>query len=495
MPDGCFLTPVSGLHYVIHLFDQTEVVLLAAFSATDERLSHVQEVGRQHDDRLTYLESRHGKLNQRFDLKFATDSEFRDWVTNRSEEDWLTFIGLARLPGKGREWQTAARKQATDVIRLVLKVNRAHSDFKVMYVVDPLQGRPGQTVMNVRLNSVEASKHIRDLYSGFFRRDRPAQLPAVLKGVQLRNKVTLQTRIRIAILQQLGSIFKASNPGASVDVRGYDPRPLLTTSTAASPGSASVRRTYNFIQAVTTLSANFADEHLARIFQVVGAHHEGELRALFVVLSDDDRERCQGLARARQSSRGGGRPTSGSGLRSGPGPAPVAATSSVSTSGFVSGPGDGMDLQADFLSSLRSQPPPPPSNPAPTDKSSKKKTVQIAPEEEDGRDRHVSKRRHQSSSRSRSPRDRDHKKKKSRRSRRSRSSSSSSTASRGSARSHRSERSGRSPSRDTETGSKHQSTKSKSRRSGRSRRSGSSSSDSESGKKHRSDRTDKSHRK
>ena len=140
MPDGGFLTPVSGLHYTLHLFDQAEVVLLASFSATDSRLGHVQEVGRQHDDRLAYIESRHSKLSDRRDLKISTDSEFNDWVTNRAEEDWLTILGLECLPSRGREWHTTARKQATDVIKLILKVNRAHSEFKVLYAVDPLQG-------------------------------------------------------------------------------------------------------------------------------------------------------------------------------------------------------------------------------------------------------------------------------------------------------------------------------------------------------------------
>ena len=456
MPDGSFLTPVSGLHYVIHLFDQSEVVLLAAFSPTDARLSHVQEVGRQHDDRLTYLENRHGQLAKRFDLRIASESEFNDWVTNRSEEDWLTFNGLPRLPGTGRQWQNAARKQATDILRLVLKVNRAHSDFKVLYVVDPLRGRPGQTVMNVRLNSIEASRHLRDLYSSFFRHERPVQLPAVLKGVSLRNKVTLQTRIRITILQQLGALYKASNPGSSVDIRGYDPRPLLVTIIPASPGSASVRKTYNFIQAVTTLPANFSDDHLARIFQTVGTHHVGELRALFVVLSDDDRERCQNLARARLSARGGFSRGGGSGFSSGA----SGATQSVSTSGVVSGPGDGMDLQAGFLSSLRSQPPPPPPlESAQTDKSTRRKTAHFDEDESDGK--RGLKRRHLSSSRSRSrsPRSRHHKKKKSKRSRRSPSTSSSTSSPPPRRSGQRSDQSG-TPSSDSESHQGHRSEKS-----------------------------------
>ena len=70
MPDGAFLTPVSGLHYVIHLFDQTVSVLTVAQASADLKVMQVQEAVRLHDDRLAYLEHRHDNLNQQCPYKF-----------------------------------------------------------------------------------------------------------------------------------------------------------------------------------------------------------------------------------------------------------------------------------------------------------------------------------------------------------------------------------------------------------------------------------------
>ena len=94
LPDGVHLTPVSGLHYVLHLFDQSELALASAASTSDACLDHVQEAVRHHDDRLVFLESRHGQLACTSDLKVARNAEFSDWMINKSEEDWLTIVGL-----------------------------------------------------------------------------------------------------------------------------------------------------------------------------------------------------------------------------------------------------------------------------------------------------------------------------------------------------------------------------------------------------------------
>ena len=88
-PDGGHLTPVSGLHYILHLFDQTESILALHQCNSEIKLTAVQESVRQHDDRLSYLESRHKGLLDVVNVKVATDAEFRDWTLNRNEEDWL----------------------------------------------------------------------------------------------------------------------------------------------------------------------------------------------------------------------------------------------------------------------------------------------------------------------------------------------------------------------------------------------------------------------
>ena len=293
-PDGIFFNPVSGLHYILHLFDSTEAALQSAFLGTDQQLLVIKETVRQSNDRVAYLESRHGGLQKQVDHKTAADAELTDWMLNRSEEDWLTVAGLPRL--SGGDWQDAARRQVADAIKLALHVNRTNVNFEVMYVSNPFRYQTNrQNFYNVRMDSVASSKHIRDVFSGFFRRNRPVQLPPPLKGVSIRNKITPDTKIRISILHQFGSIFQESARGASYRVSGFDSRPLLTTFPPS--GSAERQRTYTFTQAVSLLPANFTDEHLTRIYQVVSNQHSGRLQSLFVVLNDDDRERCLELVK------------------------------------------------------------------------------------------------------------------------------------------------------------------------------------------------------
>ena len=356
------LNPVSGLHYILHVFDQTEVALTRLGMDTDGRLVQVQEQVRHHEDRMSYLENHHVGLQKQVSTKVAVDAEFSDWIQNRNEEDWIVIRGLPRLVGiSDKEWPAAAKKQVTDCISLVLHASRTRIDFEVLHVTNPFKLRnTGPTMYNVRLDSFYTSKRLRETFSGFFRHNRPIKLPPALKGVEFRNKVTLETKVRIAILHQFGSRYTASNPGAAYKVRGFDPRPTLIL---IPPRSANARwRTYTFIQAVTSLPATFTDENLTRIYQVVGDRFRGKLQALFVVLNDDDHDRCLELVKA-SFQRAGGVPHGG-----GPAGAAAAAVAGSSSGapgaiaqsfGQVQGLGHGMDVESGRHRSQKSPRPPP----------------------------------------------------------------------------------------------------------------------------------------
>ena len=376
LQDGVFLNPVSGLHYMLHIFDQAEDALTMAQASSEAQLVHVRDDVRQHDDRMAFLEHRHVHLLGRVDHKMAVDSEFDDWVLNRSEEDWLVVKNLKRLPKMdGRGWQAAAKKQVTELLAMVLTANRIRMDFEVMLVVNPLRHiQTGPTVYNVRMDSSYSCRRLRELFSGFFRKERPLPLPPAFKHVSVRNKITLGTKIRIAILHQLGSIYKASNSGSSYKVLGFEPRPRLITEPPQSANSQP--RSYNFIQAATSLRADFSDEDFIKIYSVVGKSFPGELRATFIVLNDDERDRCLELVKASrdqrdQRDRSGGRGGSGGGGGRGGGSgggggsgrnrgASVNFMPVQSTSGFVHGPGAGAEIESGLLESLASPPPPPP---------------------------------------------------------------------------------------------------------------------------------------
>ena len=331
--DGIFLNPVSGLHYMLHLFDSTETALQTAFLGTDQSLLVIKETVRQCNDRVSYLENRHRGLQGQVDLKTAADAEISDWMLNRAEEDWLTVAGLPRLTSAN--WQDAARRQVADCIRMVLHSNRANIPFEVMYVSNPFRYQTNrQNLYNVRMDSVSSSVRIREVFSGFFRRNRPVPRPPALKDVSIRNRVTPDTKIRISILHQFGSIYQAATRGATYKVTGFSPRPLLLT--IPPQGSAERQRTYTFMQAVTLLRAAFTDENLIRIYQVVSNQHPGMLQALFVVINDDEREHCLELVKQqRLASRAPAVPSAGSGMDlSGPG-----GSSAATFSGAFSAPG------------------------------------------------------------------------------------------------------------------------------------------------------------
>ena len=373
--EGIFLNPVSGLHYVLNLFDSADAVLKSAYLGADQQILVIKESVRQSNDRVTYLESRHVGLQRQVDLKTAIDAEMSDMMFNRSEEDWLVVAGLPRLTGD--RWQDAARRQVADLFKLVLRVNRVNVPFEVRYVSNPFRYQTNrQNMYNIRMDSVASSKRLREIYSGFFRHNRPVALPPALTGVSVRNKVTPETKVRISILHQFGSIFQESTRGASYKVLGHDSRPLLQT--IPPHGSAERMRTYTFIQAVKLLPASFTEEHLIRIYQVVGNQQQGNLKSTFVVLNDDDRDRCLELVKQqRASGRGPGnrRPAvSFAGVASGSGSGMDLAASgsasvdhsSLTVSGAFSAPGSGASSES-VLTSLREPPPPPPA-PNPSDR-------------------------------------------------------------------------------------------------------------------------------
>ena len=95
--NGINLTPVSGLHFVLHLFDQSTALLTLLGSAQNQQLATVCESVRSHDDCLSYLEGDHLFLNHRVNIKTTEGAEFADWIRNKNDEDWVTVQGLPRL--------------------------------------------------------------------------------------------------------------------------------------------------------------------------------------------------------------------------------------------------------------------------------------------------------------------------------------------------------------------------------------------------------------
>ena len=250
----------------------------------------------------------------------------------------------------------AVRRQLTDVLGDVLRASRQQVDFEVKLVWNNTNRRniSGPTRYFAQLSSAAASRIIRDAFSGFFRQSNPLVRPQSLSQVSIRNKVTLATRVRIAIMRQLGLNYKDKNAGSSFAVKGFESRPQLTLFPPSGARDAR-QRTLNFIEAVTLLPAVFSDDQLVQIYRVIGTNFRSRLTATFVVLHDDDHDRL--LAKIREADQA--RRTEQSGRHGGQqlvGPA-------LTYAGVVQQDGDGMDLQSGFIRQLRQPPPPPPPPP------------------------------------------------------------------------------------------------------------------------------------
>jgi hypothetical protein len=147
--------------------------------------------------------------------------------------------------------------------------------------------RGSETLYQVRLEKVEDSRAIRSKF-GFFFQGGEDRRPSDLSSVSVRNWVTHETRVRLAIMKILGKRYKDSNPGSKVRVVSYEPRPSLHLTPPPSSKDKKVKR-FDFIESVTRLPTSFTSAEITTIMKVVGNKFMGRLRSLFIVISDDMR--------------------------------------------------------------------------------------------------------------------------------------------------------------------------------------------------------------
>ena len=281
--DGVHLTAYSGLEYVLHLFDSACKVIDESKSPLDETSARTTEAVRVLEDRMVAIEQDHRRLVKAFDTKFAEDAELHDFQENVRWESWFIMEGTARLPsGLGsREWQEKAKVEVQTVLKLLMGSERP-----IVFVQNATRkAKDAPAGYSVQMPSAAVSKEIRDKFGSFFF-GRVDKRPPALKHVSIRHRVTVATPVRIAILRVFGQRYLASNPGSKIQVINYAPRPLLKLTP---PSSASDRKvmTYNFIQAIRMLPANFEQSEIDEIFKWVNPNLYGSLRPTFVVISDD----------------------------------------------------------------------------------------------------------------------------------------------------------------------------------------------------------------
>ena len=303
--DGVHLTPYSGLEFVLHLFDNAGSVLDAVKAGPTEVAALNSESSRVLEDRMMALEQDHQRLSKGVESKTAVDSEKFDYQENIRFEDWFVISGLRRLPEgmSPRDWQVQAKADVAGILKTLMS-----RDIPIVVVKNNTgKGKEAQTTYNVQCSKLEDCKEVRTRFGSFFI-GGTSKRPEALKGISINNRVTPETLVRVAVLKVLGARYLASNPGASVKVISYDPRPLLKLTP---PEGAEDRRvqSYDFIQAIRSLPTNFTEEERDLIFKRVSPKLFGKLRSLFSVISDDMVKKKP--VGARNPKRGASSPPSG----------------------------------------------------------------------------------------------------------------------------------------------------------------------------------------
>jgi hypothetical protein len=235
------------------------------------------------EDRVTVLEQDHRRLNKVVDSKIAIDAELADFRANERMEDYIVVSGLRKLPQdlNGKDWQARAVKDVQEVIHAVMG---AALEVIVVQNATP-RYKDADVTYNVRMSSPVDARNIRRKFGSFFKGGEDRR-PEQLKSISIANRVTPETKVRISIMKLIAQRYKDSNPGSLAQVVGYEPRPLLKITP---PKGASERRTrtYNFIEAVKSFPTNFSPAQIAPILKRVNPRLAGQLRSIFIVLSDD----------------------------------------------------------------------------------------------------------------------------------------------------------------------------------------------------------------
>jgi len=235
---------------------------------------------------MVALEQDHRRLNRSVEYRAAVDAELHDFHENSGFEDYFIIAGKLKRPDSGlsgKVWQTEAIKIIQGYVRLV--VGR---DLSLQFVQN-ITGRSKDSTVRyqVKVASVAESRELRSKFGHFFaggEDKRPGKL--LDEEVTIRNRVTQDTRVRIAILQVMAKRYRDSNKGAKANVITYEPRPALRI-TPPEGTSNGRTKTYHFVEAVRSFPTNFSAKDLDHILPKVSGRQFGSLKSVFICLSDD----------------------------------------------------------------------------------------------------------------------------------------------------------------------------------------------------------------
>lgn len=106
---------------------------------------------------------------------------------------------------------------------------------------------------------------IRKKFGTFFLGSKDGR-PDDLKSINIKNRVTAETRTRIDLLKLLAKKYRAANPEGRAQVVSFEPQPLIKITP---PPTAQDRRvkSFNYVEAVTRLPCNFSSSEVTPILR------------------------------------------------------------------------------------------------------------------------------------------------------------------------------------------------------------------------------------
>ena len=189
--DGVHLTPYSGLEFVFHLFDSTQIALENLSLPIPAIAQKSCEANRVLEDRVMVLEQDHRRLGRIFEFKTAADAELFDFRENERFEDYFVISGLPRISDDlvGKAWQDQAVRDVQVALRLLMG-----REYPIIVVHNSTKRVPNAEVTyTVRLANVQDSKSIRTKFGTYF--VGGDKRPKNIKHLSIKNRVTHETRV------------------------------------------------------------------------------------------------------------------------------------------------------------------------------------------------------------------------------------------------------------------------------------------------------------
>ena len=282
--DGIHLTPFSGLEFILHLFDASEAVLSSLEASTDEIVVQTTESTRVLEDRVVALEQDHRRLNRVVEDQIAIDSELADYRSNERFEDCFMIYGLAKISDDfvGKAWQDHAVRDVQEVMVILMG-----SEIPIVFIKNATtRQKDAEVAYCVQVAQVSVCSSIRKKFGSFFLGSVDRR-PEGLLHVNIKNRVTPETRIRVSLLKLMAKRYRDTNPGSKVQVVSYDPRPTIKITPAQNASDRRIQ-VYTYVEAVKKLACQFTSSDLEPILKRVRPELLGKIRATFIILSDDD---------------------------------------------------------------------------------------------------------------------------------------------------------------------------------------------------------------